>query len=337
MGAPLAVWQRELGDSYPAVEPLLMATDRIAGRYPGARSDLPMMRVVDYRDGRFAAVCDEEMSPRLELTREQVVMRRVDETLLRSTLCRSLSLMLTRDPVSPLPGLLRIGTWQSTPSDQRPAFVAVASDAVHLVELILLAMTSTRGPLVLLTPTRVRWSSQSESVADPDRVSLIALDEVLEWCDGQWFLSTAGRSHFSASATLVESVREDATPAGDPIATGTGRRRDGVYRPRTIIFQGAEHDCDALTAKELAFLDVALLSSETDIGTLMHGGHGAVWREPYVATTEKRNKVSGLITRLNAKLMEASPPLRVSFGLRRGQAFVYRQAFSDGDAADAPQ
>lgn len=337
MGAPLAVWERELGDSYPAVEPLLVVTDQIAGRYPGARTDLPMMRVVDYRDGRFAAVCDEEMSPRLELSREQVVMRRVDEALLRSTLCRALSLLETHDPVSPLPGLLRVGTWQSTPSDQRPALVAVASHAALLPDLIIRAMTSTRGRLVLLTPTRVRWSSQSEAVADPDRVSLIALDEVLEWCDGQWVPSAAWRAHFPAAAALVESVRENATPAGDSIVPVVERQSDGVYRPRTIVYQGVEHDCDTLTAKELDFLEVALLSSETDIGTLMHGDHGAVWREPYVATTEKRNKVSGLITRLNAKLMDASPPLRVSFGLRRGQAFVYRQAFSDGDAADAPQ
>lgn len=336
MGAPLAVWQRELGDSYPAVEPLLVATDCIASRYPGARTDLPMMRVVDYRDGRFAAVCDEEMSPRLELSREQVVMRRVDEAMLRFTLCRSLSLITTRDPVSPLPGLLRVGTWQSAPTDQRPVFVAVATHATHLTELMIRATTSTRGQLVLLTPTRIRWSSQSEAVADPDRVSLIALDEVLEWHDGQWAPGAAWKAHVPTAAT-VESVRENATPAGDLIATAITPGRDGVYRPRTIVFQGSEHDCDSLTAKELAFLEVALLNPETDIGTLMHGDHGAVWREPYVATTEKRNKVSGLITRLNAKLMDASPPLRVSFGLRRGQAFVYRQAFADGDAADVRQ
>jgi hypothetical protein len=296
-----------------------------------------MMRVIDYRDGRFAAVCDEEMSPRLELTREQVVMRRVDETKLRSMLCRALSLITTRDPVTTVPGLLRVGTWQSMPSDQRPVLLAVASHAAHLVELILQAVTSTRGTLVLLTPTRARWSSRSEEVADPDRVLLIALDEVLEWRNGQWTSGSAWKAHFPAAATLVESVRANATPVGDPIATDSARRRDGVYRPRTIVFQGAEHDCDALTAKELAFLEVALPNSETDIGTLMHGDHGAVWREPYIATTEKRNKVSGLIARLNAKLMEASPPLRISFGLRRGQAFVYRQAFSDGDAAAAPQ
>jgi len=103
-----------------------------------------------------------------------------------------------------------------------------------------------------------------------------------------------------------------------------GLRPDGVYPPRTVVFRGVEHDCE-LTDKECAFLAVALPNAETDIGTLMHGGHGAVWREPYVATTAKRNKVSGLIARLNAKVLKASPPLRVTFGLRRGQAFVYRQ------------
>lgn len=197
LGAPLAVWQRELGDYFRAVEPLLRVTDRVAERFPGARTDLPLMRVVDYRDGRFAAVCDKEMSPRLELTREQVMLRRVDEVRLRSTLCRALSLITTRDPVTTIPGLLRVGTWQSMPSDQRPVLLAVASHAAHLVELIIQAMTSTRGALVLLTPTRARWSSRSEGVVDPDRVTMVALDEVLEWHGGHWRSSPNWSDHFS--------------------------------------------------------------------------------------------------------------------------------------------
>jgi len=208
LGAPLTIWQRELGDSFEAVEPLLAVSDRLAQRMPGARTDLPMMRVIDYRDGRFAAVCDEEMSPTVELTREQVILRRVDETKLRPMLCKALSLVESRDEISRLPGLLRVGTWQSSQSDQRPVILAVASSAVHLVELVLEAMTGTRGSIVLLTPTRARWSSRSESALDPDRVTLVPLDEVMEWGGGAWRRSPA-LEHYLAAPPKADSSAAD--------------------------------------------------------------------------------------------------------------------------------
>lgn len=191
LGAPLAVWQRELGDSFNAVAPLLAVTNQIAQRMPGVRTDLPMMRVVDYRDGRFAAVCDEEMSPTTELTREQVVLHRVNETRMRRMLCKALSLIETHDDVSPLPGLLRIGTLQSSPLDPRPVILAVASSAAHLVELLLDATARTPGQMVLLTPTRARWSTRSEVVLDADRIIIVPLDEGMEWGDGSWRASAA--------------------------------------------------------------------------------------------------------------------------------------------------
>lgn len=206
MGAPLAVWQRELGDSFDAVEPLLVVTDRLAERVPGARSDLPMRRVVDYRDGRFAAICDEEMSPRLDLMREQVVMRRVAEVKLRSALARALSLSLSNDAVTSIPGLLRIGTWEPTPAVSRPVLLAVASTATHLVDLIHRAMDATPGRLVLLTLTRARWSSQSETAAQSTRVTLIALDEVLEWHNGRWLLTPRWRDHLPSRDTGDEPI-----------------------------------------------------------------------------------------------------------------------------------
>lgn len=100
-----------------------------------------------------------------------------------------------------------------------------------------------------------------------------------------------------------------------------GPRTDGVYPPRTIVYRGVVHDCE-LTSQEVRFLNVALMNQETDIGALMHSGHAAIWHEPY--TKSKRNKISQFLTRVNAKLLSASPPLRVTFTLRRGMTFVSR-------------
>jgi len=125
-------------------------------------------------------------------------------------LCKALSLVESRDEISRLPGLLRVGTWQSSPSDQRPVILAVASSAVHLVELVLEAMTGTRGSIVLLTPTRARWSSRSEAALDPDRVTLVPLDEVLDWSNEGWRSSDAWNQYVD-STTLSAPDEPDSS------------------------------------------------------------------------------------------------------------------------------
>ncbi len=62
---------------------------------------------------------------------------------------------------------------------------------------------------MLLTPTRARWSSRSEASLDPDRVTLVPLDEVMEWGDGAWRRSPA-LEHYLAAAPPRDAGRPDA-------------------------------------------------------------------------------------------------------------------------------
>jgi hypothetical protein len=120
-------------------------------------------------------------------------------------LCAALDLVPTADPVTPLPGLLRVGTLRSTISESKAVLLAVSPTAAHLVEQLVHAKSSTPGAMVIVTPTQAQWSSLSELAIDRDRVSMAALDEVLEWRDGRWQSSSGWRAIHPCGAAAPES------------------------------------------------------------------------------------------------------------------------------------
>lgn len=183
-GAPLAVWQRETGEAFRVIRPLLSRTDRLAERWPGARPGHPSRRVVDYGDGRAAAICDQELSPPLPLELDDRVLFRADERKLRKTLASCFDLVVSRDDIPCLPGIMRIGDWKPKPAARFPVSLAVPSTPAHLAELVVSAMAAASHPTILLTPTRSMWSERSNGVVDPQKVTLIPLEEVMEIDDG---------------------------------------------------------------------------------------------------------------------------------------------------------
>jgi len=180
------------------------------------------------------------------------------------------------------------------------------------VQELLLArcMTDIASVGTALSDKAVVLVAQRPIVIDGSLTShVIALADVVALRDGKLAFDSARLARMIGSAQ-----RPSAVPAPRP---------DGVYPPRTIVYRGVEYDCE-LTRQEMTFLTLALTNVETDIGTLMHRGKNAVWRSPYTATKAKRNKVSRLLTRLNAKLLDASPSLQVTFSMRRGTPFLTR-------------
>lgn len=198
VGAPLAVWRLETGAAFECVEPVLAPTDRLAMYWPGSRVGYPMRRVVDHGDGTFVAVCDEELSPSLDLKVEDLVLHRPVERRLRSDLCRSLLLESSHDEVHRLPGLLRIGHWRPKSSARFPCMLAVASTAAQLAELVVSATSQQNEHAILFTLTQAMWSSRSATVADPRRVAIVPLDDVLEWREGRWTATTAWDEYLGA-------------------------------------------------------------------------------------------------------------------------------------------
>lgn len=115
------------------------------------------------------------------------------------------------------------------------------------------------------------------------------------------------------------------TLAGSSVEAKPLNATGPVFRPpRTILFRSVEHDCSDLTRQQIAFLRIAMRNAETQIGVLMHRGDGAVWKDRYTGAEAQRGRISQLVSRVNRKLSECSPPLGISFSLRSGEHSITR-------------
>lgn len=185
-GAPLDLWRRAMGDEFASVEPLLMPTDELATSWVPPNPDHPRMRVVHLGGGRYRAVCDEDISEPIDLTREALAHHRADERRIRKLLCETLGCSASRDDLRPLPGLLRIGEWRFSPSTGCPVWMASASTGAALAEHFREARKVADRPSIVLMPTRDAWSGEVERYAPADLFLVATIDQAIEWRDGAW-------------------------------------------------------------------------------------------------------------------------------------------------------
>lgn len=207
-GATLADWQREAGDGFAVIQSLLRDTSRLAQRW--SRPGKPAMRIVEHGDGRAVAVCDEEMDGPVELSHADRVLRRPCERRLRSHLCGVLGLHETREPTTPLPGVLFIGEWRPEPVVSTRVSVVVSYSRGDLARHLLDVRQKAHRPAIVTTFTRQHWSeSQDPAVAD-GRVVLVPLEDVLDERDGAWH-------RLSAWETFAQQAIPHAASASPPI------------------------------------------------------------------------------------------------------------------------
>ena len=278
-GAPSAVWQRESGDDFSSIAPLLSRTDRLAERWPGARPGCPSRRIVDYGDGRAAAICDQELSPPLPLDLDDRVLFRADERKLRQVLAACFELVISRDDLPSLPGVMRIGDWKPKPAARFPVLLAVPATPAHLSELIVGATTANSLPMILFTPTRAMWSERSDGVVDPKKVTTIPLEEVMEIDDGVlaasagWddalgvFMQNAGITLPASFSTTRKRVRV-ASAGGTAAKLKTELKQ--WYRPaRTHLLEAG----DLLPAPELKLIAEACGVHASTAGRWLNGDY----------------------------------------------------------------
>ncbi|WP_458789210.1 hypothetical protein [Adonisia turfae] len=178
-GAPLTLWERALGDEFGAARPLLVSTNELAKVWMPTNPAHPRMRVIDFGDGRYRAVCDEDMSDPIDLTKPDLVYWRADEGRLRKMVCDTLGLSVSRDELRPLPGLLRIGEWRFSPSAGCPVWLACATTDTALAEQFRQAAAITSHPSIVLLPTRSAWGLEAERYAPRDRFLTATIDEAI--------------------------------------------------------------------------------------------------------------------------------------------------------------
>lgn len=199
------------------------------------------MRVVVHGNGRYVAICDEELSPRLELTRHDLVMLRIDGRILCERICQSLTIAYNHEYSRQISGISGIGSWSPERGSRCPVLMAVPLSKAHLVELLATTVAGEKRPTVLLTPTRNCWSSRADAIAEEARHVLVPLDEVLERRRGAWKATASWDEYVNVLDRVAENgASPDVIPKRDRI-------RDRVHRLKEM-----ERDIiDALAEKRI--------------------------------------------------------------------------------------
>src|SRR5690606_22812338 len=90
------------------------------------------------------------------------------------------------------------------------------------------------------------------------------------------------------------------------IGLNAGRTADGVYGADTIVWQGREYCCDPhheFTKREIKLVTLMLDRSELQLGSIIHRGKDAFWRQIYNSSDQTvRDRVTQMLSRVNNKL-----------------------------------
>jgi hypothetical protein len=111
---------------------------------------------------------------------------RADEKRLRKNLCDTLGLIVARDDLRRLPGLLRIGEWRFSPSTGCPVWLACAPTGMALAEHFRQAAVISSCPSIVLLLTRSAWGIEAERYAPKNRFLVATLDEAISLNENGW-------------------------------------------------------------------------------------------------------------------------------------------------------
>lgn len=177
--ATLSEWQATCGDAFAVARRFLTPAGVLAPTIPSPLTNAPPMRVVRYRDGALAAVCDAGVSPRIELDVEEVTLHHVSWREARIAIAHALTIRTATTPITALPGVLRLGTWEPQPSMAFPVVLAAHSKVADLASLIREAILGSARPMLVATPTDDGWSDKLRSWAEARKCTLVPMCEVV--------------------------------------------------------------------------------------------------------------------------------------------------------------
>ena len=305
-----AQWKVAVGTDWPWARKLLVPTSRLAECYPKLEKEpanpLPFDVIChDAEKDEYVGVCPESAS-RITLTKRALIVYALNHKALTAQIASALNLTPDYAAVDEPSFTYRIGGHLHPGKPPVCVYLSIPPDADALLDgLSRVAMTQTDS-FLLLTPTRRHWRVWPQELRQ--RVRVVALETLLA-VDNRGAL---------VPSTSIDAILRPTVEGGTP-----GLRPDGVYPPRTIIFLGREHTCD-LTPQHMSFLQLGLQNTEIDVHELMHPRDGLIFKQRYRRAPAQRNAISKLTSRVNERLLEASPPLRFTFSLARNDDVVVR-------------
>jgi hypothetical protein len=131
----------------------------------------------------------------------------------------------------------------------------------------------------------------------------------------------------SGSKLLPIRPPAEILPNAIAIATEQPPLIDGVLDKGRIIYRGVEYGVK-LSDREVTFLRIALLKDEIPLALLFDTKGGSLWRERFNNSPRQRNLVCGILTELNAKMLNTAPRIPLEFRLPRFAESIQREESS---------
>ena len=184
--AIMVEWQKALGDVLPHLQHrYLVPIDEFAQYYPPRDPKGLDYDVIAYPDGTFEAMSSTQ-DDCISLQPEDLLFHHWNLSLFRNSVARSLGIEPPGDVVKADDRLLQLGHYQLVPGENYPAYWLLTRDRHKFQRDVSALILKIKTPFFVFTGTRNSWVPEMQLTLQENHVRLLALSEVLEFCDGQF-------------------------------------------------------------------------------------------------------------------------------------------------------
>lgn len=266
--AVLSEWQGRCGPAFSSIEPLLEPCGLLARSWPGERPDLPRRRVVT-SGGATVAVCDEGMSPRVELSPGDRALYEIPPTALRSAMAAALGLRTSTTPVDRTPGVLRLGAWEPRPGLAFGVGLVAHGETGVVGNLVRAVVLGDGKPMIMLTPTAALWTDELRAWVEQRRSLLVPADDALD----------AGRDGLVATEAWASFLEVFVARAGVSLAGSVQNRRPKKKRAERLATIEKIERVLVATARSRVDMIRASIDADRGIPTIPHLTRAALAEE----------------------------------------------------------
>jgi hypothetical protein len=198
-------WKRLTGDQYELARQFLRPSGELASFFPHPDPGVCLYRVVTHAPDDHVAICD-ETGERFALKTEDLVLCELDRVALQRAIARAFGLVAEDLQDTPDAAPWRIGHFAPLEGYRFPAFLIIPYAKRDLVEATCWLATTQGGPFILLAPTRLFMTRESEDLLRRQEACFLALDEATSIDqEGKLVVSQVGQ-------TAVEQFRRRVVP-----------------------------------------------------------------------------------------------------------------------------
>lgn len=266
--AVLPEWQDRCGPAFSCIEPLLESSGLLARSWPGERPDLPRRRVVT-SGGAAVAVCDDGMSPRVELSPRDRALYELPPTALRSAMAAALGLRTSTTPVDRRPGALRLGAWEPRPGLAFGVELVAHGETVALANLVRAAMLGDGKPMIVLTPTDALWTDDLCAWVEQRHGILVPADEAID----------AGSDSLVATEAWASFLEVFVARSGVSLAGSAQNKRPKKKRAERLATIEKIETVLVATARSRVDMIRASIDADRGIPTIPHLTRAALAKE----------------------------------------------------------